>query len=106
MKSKILKRPFLSPNYSNNEEVQICPVAQTLFSFQPISRVLEVQMTSNFFLEKLRQFPRTFMSTGGSNFDVSNNVLFRQEDKDFYQVKSWPPTQQLFIKSIIPNFGL
>ena len=38
--------------------------------------------------------------------DGSIFVLFRQEDKDFHQVKSWPPTQQLFIKSIIPNFGL
>jgi len=56
-----LKRPFLSPNYSNNEEVRICPAAQTLFSVQPISQVLEVQMISNIYLEKMRQFPRTFM---------------------------------------------
>jgi hypothetical protein len=41
-----------------------------------------------------------------SNSDVSNDILFRQEDKDFHQVKSWPPTQQLVIKSIVPNFGL
>ena len=46
------------------------------------------------------------MSTGGSSSDASNDVLFRQEDKDFHKVKSWSPTQQLFIKSIIPNFGL
>ena len=46
------------------------------------------------------------MSTDGSNFDVSNVVLFKQEDKDFRQVKSWPPTQQLVIKSIVLNFGL
>ena len=46
------------------------------------------------------------MISYGSSSDVSNDVLFRQEDKDFYQVKMWPPTQQLFIKSIIPNFGL
>jgi len=32
-----LKRPFSSPNCSNNGEVQICPAAQTLFSVQPIS---------------------------------------------------------------------
>jgi len=32
-----LTRPFSSPNYSNNEEVQICFAAQTLFSVQPIS---------------------------------------------------------------------
>jgi hypothetical protein len=35
---------FGSPNLSNNGEVTICPAAQTLFSVQPISRVLEVQM--------------------------------------------------------------
>ena len=46
------------------------------------------------------------MGTGGSSSDVSNDVLFKQEDKDFHQVKSWPPTQQLVIKSIVPNFGL
>jgi len=33
-----------SPNLSNNREVRICAVAQTLFSVQPISQVLEVQM--------------------------------------------------------------
>jgi len=44
-----LKRPFSSPNYSNNGEVRICPAAQILFSVQPISRVLEVQMTSILF---------------------------------------------------------
>ena len=63
-------------------------------------------MTLVFFFGKLREFLRTFMSTGGSNSDVSNGVLFRQEDKDFHQVKMWPPTQQLFIKSIVSNFGL
>jgi len=63
-------------------------------------------MTSIFFPGKLRQFPRTFMSKVGSNYDVRNDDLFRQEDKDFHQVKSWPPTQQLVIKSIVPNFGL
>ena len=46
------------------------------------------------------------MSTSGSNSDIINDVLFRQEDKDFHQVKSWPPTQQLVIKSIVPNFSL
>jgi len=35
---------FGSPNLSNNGEVGICPAAQTLFSVQPISLVLEVQM--------------------------------------------------------------
>ena len=46
------------------------------------------------------------MSVVGSNSDVSNVVLFRQEDKDFNQVKNWPPTQQLVIKSIVLNFSL
>ena len=59
-----------------------------------------------FFFGKLRQFSRTFMWTICSNSDVSNNVLFRQEDKDCHQVKMWPPTQQLVIKSIVSNFGL
>ena len=47
-----------------------------------------------------------FMSIVGSSSDVSNDVLFRQDDKDFHQVKSWPPTQQLVIKPIVPNFNL
>ena len=63
-------------------------------------------MTSIFFSGKLREFPRTFMGTCGSSSDVSNDVLFRQEDKDFHQVKSWSPTQQLVIKSIVSNFSL
>ena len=63
-------------------------------------------MTSIFFYIKLRQFATTFMNIGGSSSDDSNDVLFRQEDKDFHQVKSWSPTQQLVIKSIVPNFGL
>jgi len=54
----------------------------------------------------MRQLSRTFMSKVGSNSDVRNDDLFRQEDKDFHQVKSWPPTQQLVIKSIVLNFGL
>jgi hypothetical protein len=37
--------------------------------------------------------PRTFMKTIYSNSDVSNDVLFRQEDNDCHQVKRWPPTQ-------------
>jgi hypothetical protein len=60
----------------------------------------------HFFVGKLIQFPRTFMGTIYSNSDISNDVLFRQEDKDCHQVKMWPPTQQLVIKSIVPNFGL
>jgi hypothetical protein len=47
-----LKRLFSSSNCSNNEEVQIYPAAQTLFSVQPISRVLEVHMTSIVFYWK------------------------------------------------------
>ena len=42
----------------------------------------------------------------GSNSDISNDVLFIQEDKDCQEVKMWPPIQQLFIKSIVQNFGL
>ena len=61
-------------------------------------------MTSIFFPIKLRQFPTTFMNIGGSSSDASNDVLFRQEDKDFHQVNSLSPTQQLVIKSIVPNF--
>ena len=46
------KRPFSSLNCSNKREVGIYPAAQTLFSVQPISRVLEVQMQLfYFFLE-------------------------------------------------------
>jgi len=52
MGAQNLTKPFSSSNCSNNEEVRICPVAQTLFSVQPISRVLEVQMISNFTLER------------------------------------------------------
>jgi hypothetical protein len=63
-------------------------------------------MTLIFFPKNLRQFSRTFMSQVGSNSDVSNDVLFRQEDKNCHQVKMWPPTQQLVIKSIVPNFSL
>jgi len=46
------------------------------------------------------------MRTICSNSDVSNDVLFRQKDKDCHQVKMWSPTQQLVIKSIVPDFGL
>jgi len=35
---------FGSLNLSNNVEVGICPATQILFSVQPISRVLELQM--------------------------------------------------------------
>jgi hypothetical protein len=101
-----LRRPFSSPNCSNNEEVRICPAAQTLFSVQPISRVLEVQMISNFYPGKMRQFPRTFMIEVCSNYDVINDVFGRQEDKNCHQVKMWSPIHQLVNKSIVPNFGL
>jgi hypothetical protein len=100
------KGSFLSSNCSNNREVGICHAAQILFSVQPISRVLEVQCTDSCFVGKLRQFSKTFMKTICSNSDVSNDVFCRQEDKYCYQVKRWPPTQQLVIKSIVPNCGL
>jgi hypothetical protein len=44
MRVQDLKVLFLNSNGSNNGEVRIYPAAQTLFSIQPISRVLEVQM--------------------------------------------------------------
>jgi len=46
------KWPFSSSNCSNKREVGICPAAQTLFSVQPISRVVEVQMSSFLFSGK------------------------------------------------------
>jgi hypothetical protein len=88
---------FGSPNLSIKREVGIYPTSQILLSVQPISRVLEVQMHRSFFVGKLRQFPRTFIKTICSNYDISNDVLFRQEDKNCHQVKMWPPTQQLVI---------
>jgi hypothetical protein len=97
---------FFSSNGSNNIEVGICPAAQTLFSVQPISRVLEVQMCRFLFCWKAETMSRTFMQAICSNSDVSNDVLFRQEDKDCHQVNMWLPNQQLVIKSIVPNFGL
>ena len=54
----------------------------------------------------MSQFPTIFMFLSGPNYDTRNYFLFRQEDKDFNKVKSWPPTQQLVIKSIIMNFSL
>jgi len=54
MGAQDLTRPFSSSNCSNNEEVRIYPAAQTLFSVQPISCVIEVQMISNFYPRKMR----------------------------------------------------
>jgi len=51
VRSPRFKKVVFNPNCSKNREVLICPTAQTLFSVQPISRVLEVQITSIFFLE-------------------------------------------------------
>jgi len=106
MGAQDLTRPFSSPNCSNNEEVRICPTAQTLFSVQPISRVLEVQMISNNYLRKMTQFPRTFIIEVCSNYNVINDIFGRQEDKNYHQVKMWPPIHQLVNKSIVLNFGL
>jgi hypothetical protein len=39
----------------------MCLTAQTLFSVQPISQVLEVQMSSGFFVENIRPLPTTCM---------------------------------------------
>ena len=74
--------------------------------FSPYVEFQKSKCTDLFFVGKLRQFPRTFMRTICSNSDVSNDVLFRKEDKNCHQVKMWPPTQQLVIKSILLNFGL
>ena len=106
MRVQDLKMSFSSSNGSNNGEVEICPAAKTLFSVQPISRVLEVHMTSFLFCWKVETIFENFHETICSNYDVSNDVFCRQEDKDCYQVKRWPPTQQLVIKSIVLNFGL
>jgi len=63
-------------------------------------------MISNVYPRKMRQFYRTFMIEVCSNYDVINDVFGRQEDKNCYQVKMWPPIHQLVNKSIVPNFGL
>jgi hypothetical protein len=57
-------------NCSNKREVGICPEAQTLFSVQPISRVLEVQMSSFLFCWKAE--------TNAWNFH--EDYLFKQQD--------------------------
>ena len=60
MKSLRFKRTVSSSNCSNNREVRICPTTQTLFSVQPISGVLEVQMTSFLFCRKAETIPQNF----------------------------------------------
>ena len=95
-KSK-LQQQQRSPNLSCNLDIVHC-VAHISSSRSPNDLI--------FFPREIRYFPITFMSTVGSSSNVSNDVLFRQEDNDFHQVKSWPPTQQLVIKSIVLNFGL
>ena len=74
--------------------------------FNPYLEFQKSKCTDSFFVGKLRQFHRTFMTKTYSNSDVSNGILGRQEDKDCHQVKMWPPTQQLVIKSIVLYFGL
>ena len=54
------KGPFASSNCSNNKEVRICPQAQTLFSVQPISCALDIQMTSFLFCWKVETIPQNF----------------------------------------------
>jgi len=49
---------FGSPNLSYNGEIRICPAAQTLFSVQPISRVLEVQMHRFIFCWKAKHWDK------------------------------------------------
>jgi len=60
IKVQYLKGPFSTSNCSNNREVEIYPATQTLFSVQPISRVLEVQMTSFLFFWKAETIPQNF----------------------------------------------
>jgi len=71
--------PFSSSNLSNNGEVGTCPAAQTLFGFQLISWVLEVQISSGFFCWKAKTIAHRFHGTNGSNSDVSNDVLANQQ---------------------------
>jgi len=68
-----LKVPFSSSNGSNNSEVRICP-AHTLFGFQLISWVLEVQMSSGFFCWKAEIIAHNFHKTR-----CPNDVLARQQ---------------------------
>jgi hypothetical protein len=60
MKSPRFKRTVFKFKLSNNREVGICPVAQTLFSVEPISQVLEVQITSFLFCWKAETIPQNF----------------------------------------------
>ena len=60
----------------------------------------------NFFSWKAETISQNFHGKVGSNLDVINDVLFRQKDKYCHQVKMWPPTKQLVIISIVPNFSL
>jgi hypothetical protein len=52
MKSPNSNGSFSSSNCSNKREVGICLAAQTLFSVQLISRVLDIQMSSFLFCWK------------------------------------------------------
>jgi len=74
--------------------------------FSPYLEFQKSKYANFYFVGKLRQCPRTFMKNICSNSDVSNDIVFRQKDKDCHQVKMWPPTQQLVMKSIVLNFGL
>jgi len=76
------------------------------FYVQPISQVLEVQMHRFLFCWKAEIIFHNFYELICSKSDVSNDLLFRQEDTDCHQVKMWPPTQQLVIKLIVPKFSL
>jgi len=85
MRVQDLKVLFSSSNGSNKREVKICLAAQTLFSVQLISRVLEVQMTSFLFCWKAETIFQNFHETIYSNSAVSNDSFCRQEDKYCYQ---------------------
>jgi hypothetical protein len=60
MKSPRFKTVFSSSNCNNKREVGICPAAQILFSVQPISRVIDVQMSSFLFCWKYETNAQNF----------------------------------------------
>jgi hypothetical protein len=60
MRVQDLKVPFSSSNGSNNGEVGIFPAPHILFSVEPISRVLEVQMHLFLFYWKAETIAQNF----------------------------------------------
>jgi hypothetical protein len=106
--------PFSSSNLINNGEVRTCPATQTLFGFQLISRVLEVQMSSGFFIGKLRQLPIAFMEQRAQILakqqyqKFANNIKNQQPtmSKTSHQINGRPPTIFLVHQSIVLNLSI